>query len=178
MSAIQQPQKQVEDLIADGYDAVYRYAYVLTGNCGEAEDLTQETIVKTLIQSRKSTGIDNATAYMMRVVLHEFFRSRKRSARLRHAERRAEEEHNKSLVDSHTYDLISALEILSPRERAAIVARYYLNLPEREVAEVMKCSPGTVKQFTSRALKKLRENNFSSDSAIGRNVRANVAVNR
>lgn len=41
-------------------------------------------------------------------------------------------------------------------EDVAVVLRYWLDLPEREVAEAMDVSVGTVKSTTSRALDKLR----------------------
>jgi RNA polymerase sigma factor (sigma-70 family) len=45
---------------------------------------------------------------------------------------------------------------LAPRQRAVIVLRYYEQLSEREIAEVLGCSPGNVKSTAHRALNALR----------------------
>ncbi len=50
----------------------------------------------------------------------------------------------------------AALNALSPRQRAAVVLRYYLNLSERETAREMGCAPGTVKWHLHVARDRLR----------------------
>ena len=53
--------------------------------------------------------------------------------------------------------MLTALAALPPRRREAIVLRYWLDLSEREIAEAMGTSPGTVKSNVSRALAALAE---------------------
>lgn len=48
-------------------------------------------------------------------------------------------------------DLWIALQALPPRQRAALVLRYYQDLPERETAEVLGCSVAAVKSLAARA---------------------------
>ena len=55
-----------------------------------------------------------------------------------------------------TTDLTNALGELAPRQRVALVLRYFDDLSEAQVAELMGCSVGTVKSTTSRALERLR----------------------
>jgi RNA polymerase sigma factor (sigma-70 family) len=50
-----------------------------------------------------------------------------------------------------------ALLRLPARQRAAIVLRYYEDLPERQIAELLRCRPGTVKSLLSRGIAALRE---------------------
>jgi RNA polymerase sigma factor (sigma-70 family) len=50
-----------------------------------------------------------------------------------------------------------ALLRLPARQRAAIVLRYYEDLPERQIAELLRCQPGTVKSLLSRGIAALRE---------------------
>jgi RNA polymerase sigma factor (sigma-70 family) len=49
-------------------------------------------------------------------------------------------------------DLLRALSTLPARQRATVVLRYLEGMSERETAAVMRCSEGTVKSQTSRAL--------------------------
>jgi RNA polymerase sigma factor (sigma-70 family) len=54
-------------------------------------------------------------------------------------------------------ELGDALASLAPKRRAAVVLRYYAGLPEREIAEVLRVRPRTVKSMLHRALAQLRE---------------------
>jgi RNA polymerase sigma factor (sigma-70 family) len=51
----------------------------------------------------------------------------------------------------------AALGVLSPRQRIAIVLRYFEDLPEREIADLIGCRPGTVKSLLARSLPKLEK---------------------
>ena len=42
------------------------------------------------------------------------------------------------------------------RQRTALVLRFYEDLPEREIAELMRCRTGAVKQLVYRAMQTLR----------------------
>jgi hypothetical protein len=53
--------------------------------------------------------------------------------------------------------LVRLLRELPPRQRAAIVLRYWEDLTEADAARLMGCSVGTVKAATSRGLRRLRE---------------------
>ena len=51
----------------------------------------------------------------------------------------------------------AALDSLREQERVVVYLRYFLNLPERELAEYLGCAQGTVKSRLHRSLRKLRE---------------------
>ena len=53
--------------------------------------------------------------------------------------------------------LIDALDRLSPKQRTALVLRFYAQMSERETAEAMRVRPGTVKSLVSRGLAELRK---------------------
>jgi RNA polymerase sigma factor (sigma-70 family) len=53
--------------------------------------------------------------------------------------------------------MVAQLRTLPPRQRAAIVLRYYEDLSEAQTAEVMGCSVGTVKAQVSTGLGRLRD---------------------
>jgi RNA polymerase sigma factor (sigma-70 family) len=54
-------------------------------------------------------------------------------------------------------ELLAALGRLSPRQRAAVVLRYYEDLTEAQTADILRCPVGTVKSMVSRALGRLRK---------------------
>ena len=53
--------------------------------------------------------------------------------------------------------LLDALDQLSPRQKTALVLRYYADMTEKEIAQSMGVRPGTVKSATSRGLAELRK---------------------
>jgi RNA polymerase sigma factor (sigma-70 family) len=63
----------------------------------------------------------------------------------------ASAEHDVLLGEEHR-EVLAALRELPDRQREALVLRYFLDLPESEIARSMGISQGTVKSTTSRAL--------------------------
>jgi len=60
-------------------------------------------------------------------------------------------------TDVATYDsLRSALLRLPPRQRAALVLRYFEDLPDTTIAELLRCRPATVRSLVARGLEALR----------------------
>ena len=53
--------------------------------------------------------------------------------------------------------ILDALAVLTPRERAAVVLRYYEDLLDQQVAEVLGCSRATARSLIHRATPKLRQ---------------------
>jgi len=51
--------------------------------------------------------------------------------------------------------VLRALRQLSPRQREVLVLRFYLDLPEQEIARIMGLRPGSVRSATHRALRAL-----------------------
>jgi DNA-directed RNA polymerase specialized sigma24 family protein len=61
----------------------------------------------------------------------------------------------------------AAVARLPRRQRAAVVLRYFVDLPVDEVARLMKCSPGTVKALTSQGIANLRRSGALADDEEG-----------
>jgi RNA polymerase sigma-70 factor (sigma-E family) len=143
-------------------DDAVRLAYLLTGDRALAEDLVQDAFVRLagrLVHLRDPDAFD---AYLRRTVVNlsnSYFRRKKvERAYLERAKgevgARAPAGLDRSLGDRD--ELWQAMRLLSQRQRAAIVLRFYEDLPERRVAEILRCRPGTVKSLVSRGLETLR----------------------
>jgi len=123
----------------------------------DAQDLVQETLVKVLVDSRRVLAADDPVAYARRMLVNVFL-SRRRRASSREVVTAAPPERPEPTGDVVAdRDLLRrALAAMPPRQRAAVVLRHYEDLSERQAAEVMGCSVGTVKSLTSRGLSALR----------------------
>jgi RNA polymerase sigma-70 factor (sigma-E family) len=139
------------------HGALYRYAYLLTGDRGLAEDLVQEALVKTYVGWHRLRDPNNAEAYTRRAITTTAIGWWRRKSW------RAERPHDDvpdrpADADDATARiwLWNELQKLPPRQRAALVLRYYEDLTETQTAEILGCSVGTVKSQVSDALKKLR----------------------
>ena len=138
------------------YGALFRYAYLLTGDRGLAEDLVQEALVKTYVGWRRLRDPGNAEAFTRRAITTTAIGWwRRKSWR---AERPNGDVPDRPVDDDSTARiwLWYELQRLPPRQRAALVLRYYEDLTEVQTAEILGCSVGTVKSQVSDALKKLR----------------------
>jgi RNA polymerase sigma-70 factor (sigma-E family) len=148
-----------ERLVRDRSSAMKRTAYLLTGDHYLAEDLLQAALTKTYLRWGSLRDQGAAEAYVRRVMVSISTRWWQRHW---HGERPTE-----VLPDSagDTDDYAHAdersvtralLEGLAPRQRAVVVLRFYEDLSEREVADLLGISVGTVKSTTSKALVRLR----------------------
>jgi RNA polymerase sigma-70 factor (sigma-E family) len=141
-------------------DGAVRLAYLLTGDMSLAEDVVQDAFVRVagrLMHLRDPGAFD---AYLRRTVVnlsHSHFRRRRiERAYLQRAKHEA--------VTSSAFErplevrdeVWTALRTVTPRQRAALVLRFYEDLSERQVAQLLNCRPGTVKSLVSRGLETLR----------------------
>lgn len=139
--------------------ALYRAAYLMLGDHALAEDLVQEALTKTYVAWHRLHDPGNAEAYARKAITTTaitWWRRRSWSA-----EKPRDDVPDLSVrdhsdrVDEHDA-MWAELQALPPRQRAAIVLRYYEDLTERQTAEAMGCSVGTVKSQVFAGLEKLR----------------------
>jgi RNA polymerase sigma-70 factor (sigma-E family) len=141
--------------------ALLRTAYLLTGDRHLAEDLVQDALARTHRAARRLSGDGHFEAYT-RTAMYHLHVSRWRRERVR-AAMPGDLPANASPVDDHAarvslrVSLESALRLLTPRQRAVLVLRFFEDNTETQAATILNCSVGTVKSQTSRALARLRE---------------------
>lgn len=147
--------------------ALHRYAYLLVGDRGLAEDLLQEALVKTFAAWRR---VESATAeaYVRRVITTtalSWWRRKSWQAERPHAELPDQPGPAEDVTVRRW--MWAELQRLPPRQRAAVVLRYYEDLTEVQTAEILGCSVGTVKSQVSAALKRLNQNLGTRKVGIG-----------
>jgi len=140
-------------------DRAIRLAYLLTGDRGLAEDLVQDAFVKLARRLAHLRDPDAFDAYLRRTVVNlansHFRRKRLERAyveRLKQAPSPEVEADDPGMRD----DLWRRLQALPERQRAALILRFYEDLSEQRIADVLGCRPGTVKSLLSRGLERLR----------------------
>ncbi len=150
---------RIERLYASNIQEATRLAYLLTGERELAEDLAQDAFVKAAGRFRNLRGQDAFGAYLRKTVVNSCRAHwRRRKVERAYLDRAAREKN----ATSHQSDvpqrlaIIGALDQLPLRQRTAVVLRHYADLSERETAELMGCTVGTVKTLTSRGLATLR----------------------
>jgi RNA polymerase sigma-70 factor (sigma-E family) len=140
-----------------------RLAYLLLQDRMLAEDIVQDAFVKVagrLIHLRDPGAFD---AYLRRTVVnlsHSHVRRRMVERAFLKRETAAAERDSARWPTSSLEDrevLWRALGRLPERQRVAIVLRFYEDLPEVQVADILRCRPGTVKSRVSRGLEALRD---------------------
>ena len=140
--------------------AAGRLAYLLTGDRATAEDLVQEAFVRVVGRFRHLRVPDAFESYLRRTIvnLHTSQLRRRRIERsyLERERVSARPEAVSSPDLGEREDVWRELLALPPRQRAAVVLRYYEDLSERETADVLRCSVAAVKSLTARAMETLR----------------------
>ena len=133
-----------------------RSAFLVAGSEAMADDLVQEAMIKVAARwSRLRT--ENPTAYA-RTIIHRDHVSwwRRRRETLVADDPEPSTTYDEDLVERQLL-VREALDRLTSRQRAVIVLRYFDDLTERETAEILGVTVGTVKSQASAALRRLRE---------------------
>jgi RNA polymerase sigma-70 factor (sigma-E family) len=149
------------DVAAHSGGRLLRVAYQLTHDRATAQDLVQDALLRVYGSlSRRGGAPDDWYAYLRRAVINEYVRTR----RLRSTsevvtdavpDRPAGEAIDDRIVAREA--LWAALEVLSQRQRAVLVLRYYEGMPDAQIAAVLGCRDASVRSLASRGLATLRQ---------------------
>lgn len=158
----------LEFLVARHQVKAVRTAYLITRDAGLAEDVVQDTFFQVY---RSIRGFDSSRPFepwFMRSVVNASVKLMQRSARQVEVGGEADEsilaelvsrvESVEEQVESSEFqnEIWEAMRKLSPRQRAVIVQRYFLEMSEREMAEQSGTATGTVKWLLNAARERLR----------------------
>jgi len=146
-----------EEFVGARGQAMQRFGYLLTSDWALAEDLVQTALARAYPRWSRIEVAD-AEAYVRKIMINTWSSWWRR--------RWHGEIPTGSLPDVAALDqyqdvdrkqvVFGALAALPPRQRLVLVLRYHQDLPERQVADLLGISVGTVKSQTAKALAKLR----------------------
>jgi RNA polymerase sigma-70 factor (ECF subfamily) len=140
------------------FDAFYRgtarrllrYAYGLTTDAAQAQDLVQEAYARAWQRWRRLRSYDDPEAWL-RLVVTRLATDAWRRARIRWAVAAAQPPPEPAPPpDENVLLLVNALRTLPPTQRRAITMHYLLDLPVLQIATETGVSTGTVKSWLSR----------------------------
>src|SRR5664280_685983 len=137
------------EFYAGHYAELVRLATLLSGSADAAPDLVQDCFVR--LHGRWA-AVRDPLPYVRRSVVHACASHHRRLARARRLPAAVTPD-----SELGADELEDALAKLPARQRAAVVLRYYGDLPDADIARALRCRPGTVRSLVHRALADLRK---------------------
>jgi RNA polymerase sigma-70 factor (sigma-E family) len=127
-------------------------AYALTGDLGEAEEVTQEAFALAYGRLDRVTAADSPEAWIRTVTVNLARRRLRRRAMLDRILRRTRPEPELPAEPAGEYlDLHRAIQTLGDQQRIVVVLHYLADLPVDEIASIVDIPVGTVKSRLARA---------------------------
>lgn len=134
-------------------------AFLLCGDWHRAEDLTQAAFVKLYRAWHRIAAHERLDAYTRQILVRTFLDETRRG--FFHRERPTAEHTDSSTPPMSGVEdrmvLLRALADLAPRQRAALVLRYWEDMSVEDTAKALRCTTGTVKSQTARGLQAMRD---------------------
>jgi RNA polymerase sigma-70 factor, ECF subfamily len=140
------------------YASLLRFALAVCGDRDQAEDLVQTALVRTALRWTSVRRRDDPEAYVRRVIVRQQINAWRRLwSRERPVAQVADRPSPDAAGGVDERDrLWAALMTLPVRQRAVVVLRYLYDQSERQTAEQLQCSVGSVKSQCARGLARLR----------------------
>jgi RNA polymerase sigma-70 factor, ECF subfamily len=152
--------------VSENMRRVFLLIYRIVGNVADAQDLTQEAFIKALQRQDQLKDLEKAAHWLSRIASNTAIDFLRRSGRVSFSDLEdlpepfitSARESPEQLVlrSEHREQLEAGLEILTGRERTALLLRDVEDLPAEEVAARLNCSKATVRSHIANARVKLR----------------------
>jgi RNA polymerase sigma-70 factor (ECF subfamily) len=157
----------LEHLVARYQVRAVRTAFLITHDDQLAQDIVQETFVRFYHHARHFNEARAFEPYFNQSIVYAALNIIKRESRqtpfntidtdvLENLLEQAATVEDQVVYGQFTEEILLALKQLSPRQRAVIIQRYYLEMNEQEMAHDLNVAPGTIKWFLNAARTKLR----------------------
>jgi RNA polymerase sigma-70 factor (ECF subfamily) len=160
----------VKELVELYSDALYRYAFRLSGNAADADDLTQETFCKAQAQFKQLRDRTRAKPWLFSILrnlyLHRLRSTRQHSTVPLDSVAELPEALPDQLPDVDVAELQKALDELPEVFRTPIILYYFEDFSYRDIADQMDLPIGTVMSRLARAKGSLRQRLFPELSPL------------
>lgn len=150
--------------------ALVRLAWLVAGDRHLGEDLVQEVLTRAYPRWNKILAGGRPDVYLRRMLVnaHVSWRRKRSSSEVADGVGRVERADRvdigtEALERDAVWRLITRLP---PRQRVSIVLRFYEDLDDTAIAEILGCSPVTVRTHTMRALAALRQQLDISEESL------------
>ena len=146
-------QKQVEEVILDSYEAMYRLAYTYVRSEEDALDIVQESVCKAIKHAHRVKQTRFIKTWLWRIVMNtavDFVRTNRKEVAVEEFLEQGQEDRYQD------FDTLEALRVLDEKEKAVIVLRFFEEQKISEIAKLLNENVNTVKTILYRSLKKLR----------------------
>jgi RNA polymerase sigma-70 factor (sigma-E family) len=145
------------EYVAARLSSLRRLAAVLCDDWQRADDLLQATLIQLYVHWAQVRAASHPDAYARTVLVREFIHERRSSWAKWVSLIGGMTDSPAAAVDHDAaLDLRAAVAALPARQRATLVLRFYCDLNVDQSAEILGCSPGTVKSQTAKALDTVR----------------------
>ena len=154
------PRRDTEftEFVAARMPALRRIAYLLCQDWHRADDLVQIAITRLYANWHRASVMDHTEAYVRTILVRQYLSERRSGwARRVSLDGVVPEQAGAQPDRDAALDIRAALAGLPPRQRATIVLRFYCDLTVDQAADVLGCTPGTVKSQTAKGLAALRQ---------------------
>lgn len=148
-----------EQYVAARGPSLLRLATLLTGDPYGAQDLVQSALLKASGRWRRVSRLNHPDAYVRKVVVNDDVSGRRRRASTEVVMADPPERGGEDMAERLGVrdELRRVLAGLAPGHRAVLVLRYYADLDDTAIAELLGCGESTVRSQASRALSTVRE---------------------
>jgi RNA polymerase sigma-70 factor (sigma-E family) len=147
--------------------ALVRLARLLTGDDHRAEDLAQDVLARAYVHWRRIARADRPDVYVRRMLVNANSSWWRRRSNRELSVASVGERPHPSDVDAAVADrdeMWPLILALPPRQRAVVVLRYYEDLDDPTIAQILDCSAVTVRTHAMRALATLRKRHGASNA--------------
>ena len=156
--------REIERLVREFHEQIFRYCYRLSGNAADAEDLVQQTFAIACQHLGQLKDASRVSGWLYRIARNSFLKSRRRQRPAaassleievdQFRDGSSETSANEQVINSDHLQL--ALDQLDAPHRTVLAMFYFEDLSYKEIAERLDIQMGTVMSRLSRARQRLK----------------------